>query len=102
MRGFFYGAARLPGRGLARPVNLAVLCGPARHEKWLVVPCLGQRLSPWAGEAQPGRHDVPCLPDLLRAVPGPCPCRTSLLAIYNRSSCHIYRAWKVSKIYFNC
>jgi hypothetical protein len=27
-------------------------------------------------------HNVPCQPETLRAMPGPCPCRAGLMAIY--------------------
>ena len=60
--------ARVTGCELARPIILVVLSGPARHEKWPIVPCLGRRPGPWPCEAQPERHGVPCRPVGYRAV----------------------------------
>ena len=42
--------------GLARPVELVVLLGPARHENRPIVLCLGRRPGPWPCEARSGRH----------------------------------------------
>jgi hypothetical protein len=86
-------AALLPsplyrGLRLARPVGHVVLSGPARHGLRPIVLCLGLRLGTRPEETRPGRHGVPCRPNLLRAVPGPCLCR----AEPGRPVGHLYRS----------
>jgi len=61
--------------GPTRPAKTLGLFRPARPEKWPDRPCLGCWPGPAPGSARPGRHDVPCRPDPLWAVPGMGPCR---------------------------
>jgi hypothetical protein len=65
----------VPGCGLAWLANFAVPHGPAWHENWPIVPCLGRRPGPQAGVARPVGHGVPSRPGIgpCRAGPGRCP-----------------------------
>ena len=71
-----------PDCGLARPADLAVLNGPARHGFRPVRPCLDRRPGMMPGGERHGRHGVPCRPVPLRAVLGPGPCQAGPLANY--------------------
>ena len=64
------------GHGLARPVDWAVLHGPARHEKRPIGPCLGLRPSTKPAAARPVRPVGPmpfgpCQPDIVPGRAGP-------------------------------